>query len=94
MDVFYAPREEVTLAILPAHILARSFSHIVQLVQNVQLVQITALAPGDDKVIFSKPWTSQLDYLFHLVVKASLDFIVSRSLTEEGVWGSDDIFIY
>ena len=52
MDVFYAPREEVTLAILPAHILARSFSHIVQLVQYVQLVQITALAPGDNKVNF------------------------------------------
>ena len=52
MDVFYAPREEVTLAILPAHILARSFSHIVQLVKYVQLVQITALAPGDNEVIF------------------------------------------
>ena len=54
MDVFYAPREEVTLAILPAHILAWSFSHIVQFVQYVQLVQITALAPGDNEVIFPK----------------------------------------
>ena len=52
MDVFFAPREEVTLAILPAHILTWSFSHIVQLVKYVQLVQITALAPGDNKVIF------------------------------------------
>ena len=52
MDVFYVPGEEVTLAILPAHILAWSFSHIVQLVKYVQLVQITALAPGDNEVIF------------------------------------------
>ena len=54
MNVVYKPCEEVTLAILPAHILAWSFSHIVQLVKYVQLVQITALAPGDNKVIFPK----------------------------------------